>query len=58
MDSNATPTTYSIRSATHGIQIFIPDRTLTPLKTDPMPSGEEATDAFWNKKLAELEEDQ
>ena len=58
MDSNTTPATYSIRSAIQTIQISIPNRTLTPLKTGPMPSGEEATNAFWNKKLAELEEDQ
>ena len=50
---NSTPATYSIRSATHAIHLSIPDRTISP--SSPILKGEEAAEAFWNKKLAELD---
>jgi hypothetical protein len=53
---NATPAAYAIRSAGHPIRVFVPDRTVSVLNA--MPHGEEAIEAFWQKKLAELEEEE
>jgi len=53
---SVTPEMYLIRMASLPVvQLEIPNRAISPLKTTPMQHSPQTTEAFWNKKLADLE---